>query len=51
MNVQKNACQVMGHSAQKFCDHVKQQWGGKKVLLFCDNLDAHMAAETKETFA
>ena len=28
-----------------------QRWNGKKVLLFCDNLDAHVASETREIFA
>jgi DDE superfamily endonuclease len=53
MYFQKNAwmnTEVMAHSAQKFCDHIKQQWGGKKVLLFCDNLSAHVAQETKQIY-
>ena len=42
--------QVMELSAQKFCDHIKQRWEGKKVILFCDNLDAHVAPETKKIY-
>ena len=41
---------VMGHF-QSFCDHIKQRWGKKKVLLFCDNLSAHVAQETREIYA
>lgn len=54
MYFQKNAwmdTEVMGHSAQRFCDHVKQRWGSKKVLLFCDNLSAHVAEPTKQIYA
>lgn len=53
MYFQKNAWmdrQVMALSAQNFCNHVKQRWGGKKVLLFCDNLDAHVAPVTKKIY-
>ena len=41
----------MNHSAQKFCDHVKQCWDEQKVLLFCDNLDAHVCDETKKVLS
>jgi hypothetical protein len=54
MYFQKNAwmdTEVMGHSAKRFCDHVKQRWGSKKVLLFCDNLSAHVAEPTKQIYA
>ena len=54
MLFQKNAWvdrEVMAHSAQTFCDHVQKKWNGQKVLLFCDNLDAHVCSRTKETFA
>jgi DDE superfamily endonuclease len=54
MYFQKNAwmdTEVMGHSAQRFCDHVEERWGGKKVLLFCDNLSAHVAQETRQIYA
>ena len=54
MYFQKNAWMdtvVMGQSAQSFCDHIKQRWGEKKVLLFCDNLSAHVAQETREIYA
>jgi DDE superfamily endonuclease len=42
---------AMGHSAQRFCDHIQERWGGKKVLLFCDNLSAHVAQETRQIYA
>lgn len=54
MYFQKNAWmdqQVMNKSAARFCEHVQKRWGGKKVLLYCDNLDAHVNQDTKATFA
>ena len=54
MYFQKNAWMdrpVMALSASNFTDHVNKRWGGKKCLLFCDNLDAHVCEETKTIFA
>ena len=51
---QKNAWMdrtVMAESAQGFCDHIKKKWGNQKVLLFCDNLDAHVCENRKKIFA
>ena len=31
--------------------HIKHLWGDKRVLLFCDNLSAHVAQETREIYA
>ena len=40
---------VMGHSANRFSNHIKERWGNKaKALLTCDNLDAHICDSTKE---
>ena len=42
---------VMAESAKGFCDHMKGKWGNKKVLVYCDNLDAHICDKTKQIFA
>jgi len=42
---------VMEASAIRFCDHIKKRWPQPtKVLLFCDNLDAHVCDATKKLF-
>ena len=54
MYFQKNAWMdrsVMEVSAKNFCDHVKKRWGDQKMLVFCDNLDAHVCDATKKIFA
>ncbi len=54
MYFQQNAWmdrEVMALSAQNFSEHVKEKWGDQKVLLFCDNLDAHVCDNTKKIFA
>jgi len=42
---------VMKRSASKFVKYIGRRHAGKKVLLFCDNLDAHICAEVKDIFA
>ena len=59
---QKNAWmdrEVMAVSAESFREHIKKRWDPNwkegdaltSALVICDNLDAHVAAETREVFA
>ena len=59
---QKNAWMdrnVMAKSAETFREHIKKRWDHNwkegdtvtSVLVICDNLDAHVAPETREVFA
>jgi len=41
---------VMAESAKRFCEHVARKHNGKKVLLMCDNLDAHICDDVKRIF-
>ena len=54
MLFQKNAwvdTAVMVDLAKAFVEHVKDKHNGLWVLLFCDNLGAHVADVVRATFA
>ena len=54
MHFQKNAwvdTACMIEIAEEFIEHVRKKHDGLGVLLFCDNLKAHVAPEVRDVFA